>query len=278
MLVVVGKDAEAEEIRDGLGGEPLAHVCGGMFARARLPALEPRERIARLALEHEQVVAARLDLHQQAVERGDVETGRSEATLERLNERRARAGERVEYPTSRRDMPPEEFLDELRDELPEVRVETMDVFRPLPLWKLALGPREIEVERGVERVLRCRHAVSFGGGRGFPIRLEGGADTLEPTCAFGDDVEPNGEARVFLVRSEPGFRGAPEPPDLLLADHLERVAETATALGLHLAEDYGATAAHHEVELVPADPDVRPEHPVARARDTSAMRAAPRCS
>ena len=33
----------------------------------------------------------------------------------------------------------------------------MDVLRPLPLGELALGPREVEVEPGVERVLRRRH-------------------------------------------------------------------------------------------------------------------------
>ena len=57
----------------------------------------------------------------------------------------------------RGDVPPEQRLDELRDELAEVRVEPVDVLRPLALGKLTLRPGELEVDLGVERVLRRGH-------------------------------------------------------------------------------------------------------------------------
>jgi hypothetical protein len=43
-----------------------------------------------------EVVRRRLDAHQEAVERGDVDAGRVEPGLERLHERRPGAGERIE--------------------------------------------------------------------------------------------------------------------------------------------------------------------------------------
>ena len=128
------------------------------LARRRAsPRSKRRERVAQVVLERERVVAPRLHAHQQAVERGDVDAGRVEAALERLDERRPRAGERVEHAAARRRRSGEELLDELRDELAEVRVEPVDVLRPLPLGELLLRPRELEVEPGVERVLG-RHA------------------------------------------------------------------------------------------------------------------------
>ena len=82
--------------------------------------------------------------------------------LERLDERRARAGERVEHAAAARDVAAQQLLDELRDELPEVRMQAVDVLRPLALRQLALGPRELDVELGVEGVLRHRHCPLFG--------------------------------------------------------------------------------------------------------------------
>jgi len=49
---------------------------------------------------------------------------------------------------------PQEDLDELRDVLPEVRVELVDVLRALDLRQLALGPRELEIDARVQRFLR----------------------------------------------------------------------------------------------------------------------------
>src|SRR5262245_42025941 len=54
-------------------------------------------------------------------------------------------------------MPLEQRLDELRDELPEVWVQPVDVLRPLALGQVALRPGEIEVELAVESVLRRCH-------------------------------------------------------------------------------------------------------------------------
>src|SRR5215471_6761917 len=51
-----------------------------------------------------------------------------------------------------------------------------------------------------------------------------------------------------------------QPAELLTCDHLERVTEAGSALGLHLAEHEPTAATHHEVELVAARPDVGTEH------------------
>ena len=108
-------------------------------------------------LEREEVVAARLDPHQEAVERREVDPGRLVAALERLHERRPGARERIEHAPSGGHVAPQELLDELRDELPEIRMEPVDVLRPLALGELPLRPRELDVELGVERVLGRRH-------------------------------------------------------------------------------------------------------------------------
>jgi hypothetical protein len=65
------------------------------------------------------------------------------------------------------------------------------------------------------------------------------------------------------VRAEPGLRGTANASLLLRANHLERIAEAAVLLRLHLAEDELTAPADHEVELVTADPRVRRQDPVA---------------
>src|SRR5206468_6982238 len=132
-----------------VGGEPAGDV-GGRTAGAALPALEAGKRVAQVSLQHERVVLARLDAHQEAVERGDVHPGGVVAALERLYERRPGAGERVEHAPPGRDVTPEELLDELRDVLAEVRVEPVDVLLPDALGQVALRPGEVGVEPGVE--------------------------------------------------------------------------------------------------------------------------------
>ena len=64
----------------------------------------------------------------------------------------------------------EQRLDELGHELPEVRVEPMDVLRPLALGEVTLGPGEVQVQLAVERVLCRRHAwIKFNDDRlSFP--------------------------------------------------------------------------------------------------------------
>src|SRR5689334_13092381 len=113
-------------------GEPRTQVRR-FSSRRTLPALEPRKCVAQLVLEHERVVLARLHARQEAVERGDVDAGRVEAGLERLHEGRPRAGKRVEHAPARRYVTAEQLLDELRDVLAEIRVEAVDVLRPLAL-------------------------------------------------------------------------------------------------------------------------------------------------
>src|SRR5581483_3884818 len=121
---------------------------------------EPADRVAELRLEDELVVASRLDPHQQAVEGGDVDARRVVSALESLDERRPRPGERIEHPPALRDVPLQQRLDELRDELAEVRMEPVNVLRPLALRQLPLGPRELEVEVRVESVLCPRHRTA----------------------------------------------------------------------------------------------------------------------
>src|SRR5688500_2789939 len=88
-------------------------------------------------------------------------------------------------------------------------------------------------------------------------------DALELPRPDGDDLEPVVQAGRARIADEPRLRRAPHPPQLLRADHLERVAEAVAALPLHLAEDEPSAAAGDQVELVASGPDVRPEDAVA---------------
>jgi uncharacterized heparinase superfamily protein len=68
------------------------------------------------------------------------------------------------------------------------------------------------------------------------------------------------------VGREPGLGGAADPPDLLRADHRDRLAEARAGLRLDLAEDEAAAASRDQVELVASRPDVRAQDPVAAER------------
>ena len=118
---------------------------------------------------------------------GDVDAGRVVAGLERLHERRARARERIEHATAGGNVPVEQRLDELRDELAEVRVEAVDVLRPLALRQRGLRPGELEIVLPVERFLGGRH------GSGSPLgpapRYPGRAET-RPKAHLGDVDAP----------------------------------------------------------------------------------------
>ena len=86
-----------EQLRGRLRREPLAREAAAA-ARPTPRGSRPTSRTsASSALE---VVLAGLDRDQQRVERGDVDPDRVVARLERLHERRARAGERVEHATA----------------------------------------------------------------------------------------------------------------------------------------------------------------------------------
>ena len=80
----------------------------------------------------------------------------------------------------------EQRLDELRDELAEVGMEPVDVLRPLALRQVALGPRELEVDVGVEGVLRRGH-----GPNRFDASSERLRQALQLAAALGHDVEAN---------------------------------------------------------------------------------------
>src|SRR5581483_4932877 len=173
VLIVADEAAPEEQLRGGLGRVPLPHVRRSVVAEGhvRRVALESGAGVAELALEDELVVARGLDAHQQAIERRDVRPGGVEPALERLDERRTGARERVENAPAGREVAVEEHLDELRDELPEVRMEAMDVLRPLALGEVALRPREVGVydERSIELVLSQRHLLAiFGAGTQDP--------------------------------------------------------------------------------------------------------------
>ena len=122
MLVVVDEGAVEQE----LGRRPrrVPGVEVGIRARRSrgVETLEPPKRVAQLALEREEVVLRGLHAHEEAVERGHVDAGCVPPALERLDERRPRAGERIEDVPRAREVPLEQRLDELRHELPEVRV------------------------------------------------------------------------------------------------------------------------------------------------------------
>ena len=96
MLVLVGERAEAQQVI-ARGGANQRRTYGVAPDRVALPPLESRKRVAKIVLERERIVRARLHAHQQAVERRDVDAGRVEAALECLDERRSRAGERIEH-------------------------------------------------------------------------------------------------------------------------------------------------------------------------------------
>ena len=84
----------------------------------------------------------RLHAHQEAVEGRDVDADRVVPALERLDESRPGAGERIEHPPARRDVASKKLFDELRDVLPEVGVQAVNVLRAQPLGQLVLGPRQ----------------------------------------------------------------------------------------------------------------------------------------
>ena len=86
---------------------------------------------------------------------------------------------------------------------------------------------------------------------------------LELAGAHRHDLEPAFELLTRWVPGEPRLRGEPQPSQLLLVDHLERVTEPSAGLPLDLAKDEPPAAPDDQVELVTARPDVRAENAVA---------------
>src|ERR687896_656244 len=87
----------------------------------------------------------------------------------------SRARERVEHVLARPEVAGQEYLDQLRDELAQVRVQRVHVTRALALREVALGPRQLEVDGGVQRFLRRRHAPPFYGAAASPGRSAPGS-------------------------------------------------------------------------------------------------------
>ena len=85
----------------------------------------------------------------------------------------------------------------------------------------------------------------------------------DSTAADCGDLEARLEPGRLGMRGEPCLGRAADPPPLLAADPLERVAVAAAPLLLHFAEDERAAAAQDEVELVATGPGVAFEHAVA---------------
>src|SRR5439155_8423227 len=80
---------------------------------------------------------------------------------------------------------------------------------------------------------------------------------LETAAPEADHLEAQIQRRKLGVGREPRLGSLAQAALLLLRDHLERIAVSVAALRLHLDERELPSAAHDEIELVPADPDVR---------------------
>ena len=143
--------------------EPGAHVRrrAARIAPSRLEGFRLGVGPEEVATQRLEVVRARLDAGEQRVEAGNVDAGCVVPGLERLHERRARAREGIEHASTGGNVPVEQRLDELRDELAEVRVQAVDVLRPLALRQRRLRPGQLEIVRLVERFLGRGHRTGF---------------------------------------------------------------------------------------------------------------------
>ena len=109
VLVVADDRAPEEKLGRRPRREPIPRVRRTVTetgSGTRTCLLQPGAGVAELLLERELVVTRGLDPHEQAVEGGDVTADSVAAALERLHERRPRAGERIEHRPARPDVPP----------------------------------------------------------------------------------------------------------------------------------------------------------------------------
>src|SRR5260221_9496965 len=93
--------------------------------------------------------------------------------------------------------------------------------------------------------------------------LERVRQLLDSARALDDHVKADIEAVDLRMARQPGARGTPDTRDFPGVDHLQRVAEAAAALRLHLAEHHGAAAARDDVDLSPCEPAIRVEDAIA---------------
>src|SRR5947209_2520495 len=91
-----------------------------------------------------------LDATEKAVERRDVAADVVDTEDVRLDERGTRPDERVVDALTREEEATEEDLHQLRDVLPEIWVQAVNVLGPLDLRQLRLRPRPFEVDLGVK--------------------------------------------------------------------------------------------------------------------------------
>ena len=160
VLVLLDQFAEREQLTGGLCRIPLLHIRGRRTS-LYVERVESSVGVAKLCVEGADVVARGLDADQQAVERRELDTRCMQSGLECLHQRRARACERIEHVRAALEVPVEQHFDELWDELPMVGVQAVHVLRSHVLGERALGPRELEVQRRVELVLRDGHGSPF---------------------------------------------------------------------------------------------------------------------
>jgi hypothetical protein len=86
---------------------------------------------------------------------------------------------------------------------------------------------------------------------------------LDPPSLDARRLELDVETAELGMRGQPTRSGGPDATDLLLVDHLERVAELGTTLLFDLDDEDAPAAPEHEVELVAADAHVRCQQAVA---------------
>ena len=121
------------------------------------------------------------------------------------------------------------------------------------------GQREVSIDcvTAARQVLRVQTSASLG------TRLTSHRQHTRPSASNDYYVESQIAGGLRGIREQPSLCGASKPMLFLRADHFEGIAEAIAALRLDLAEDDGAAATDHEVELVPARPDIRRQDPVA---------------
>lgn len=88
-------------------------------------------------------------------------------------------------------------------------------------------------------------------------------DPFDPAPTDTRGLEHELEPGMLGVRSQPGLRPLADAPYLLAIDHLQWIPELGAPLLLHLDDEQPPPAPKDEIELVPADPRVGVEEPVA---------------
>src|SRR4029077_2969076 len=210
--VIVHELTKAEQLASRLRREPVAQVAVRPLTRGLANALARR---TELALEHKGVVAASFHLHQEAIEGSDVRAGRVEPRLRSLHECPSGARERIEDVLPSNEVALQERLDELRDEFAEIRVEPVDVLRPLALGEVCLRPGEIQVELAIKGVLRRGHGLAvFGGSKLSPGGFGGTALVVRVRLSFGgkDAGSVNSQSYWPRLRNQGGAGGEQRGP------------------------------------------------------------------